>query len=171
MNPSYRHGQSPRGAQTNIYRRWQHMIQRCHNPNDRDYPRYGARGIAVCDRWRSADETHTGFEYFLADMGPPPSPSHSIDRLDVNGDYSPTNCRWATPTEQANNRRSTKMITVDGETKPLSVWCKEYGIGSKTVLYRLKHMGMTHTQAIKTPLTWTRNHHASNSQPSSNHHS
>jgi len=156
MHSTFRHGHSPRGNQTNIYRRWQHMIQRCHNPNDRDYPRYGGRGISVCDRWRHADDTHTGFEYFILDMGLPPSANHSIDRLDVNGDYTPDNCRWATPTEQANNRRNTKLLTIDGVTKPLSDWCKEYGIGSKAVLYRLKHRGMSHKEAITTPLTWTK---------------
>lgn len=156
MHPTYRHGQSKRGQQTNIYRRWQHMIQRCHNPNDRDYANYGGRGISVCDRWRYANDTHTGFEMFILDMGMPPSSAYSIDRLDVEGDYAPNNCRWATATEQANNRRSTKMLTIDGETKPLSEWCKQYQIGSKAVLYRLKHMGMTHKEAITTPLTWSK---------------
>ena len=156
MTPAFRHGQSPRGNQTNFYRRWQHMIQRCHNPNDRDYPRYGARGIQVCERWRNADATHTGFEHFLEDMGMPPDKSYSIDRIDVDGDYTPTNCRWATPKEQANNRRTTRIITVGGVTKPLSAWCLEYGIGSKTVLYRMKHRGMTPEQAITTPLSWTK---------------
>lgn len=153
---TYKHGHSRRHQQTNIYRRWQHMIQRCHNPNDRDYARYGARGVYVCDRWRYADDTHTGFEKFLLDMGPPPGPTHSIDRVDNAGPYSPENCRWATHVEQANNRRTTRVFTVDGATKPLSEWCKIYRIGSKTVLYRLKHMGMTPKDAITKPLIWTK---------------
>lgn len=151
-----KHGYAFRGTRSNIYRRWQHMIQRCHNPNDRDYARYGAKGTQVCDRWRFGDVDTSGFTYFLADMGEPPDRSYSIDRINVHGHYEPTNCRWATAKEQANNRTSTKFITIDGETQPLSTWCERYNIGSKTVLYRLKHRGMTHKEAVTTPLTWTK---------------
>lgn len=151
-----KHGHATRGRRPNIYRRWQHMIQRCHNPNDRDYPRYGGRGITVCDRWRSGTPTHTGFECFLADMGEPPTPQHSLERVDNHGPYAPDNCRWATNKEQANNRRSTRMLTIDGETRPLSEWSKLYQIGSKAILYRLKHMGMSHKEAVTTPLTWSK---------------
>lgn len=153
MKHGYAYSGKPR---PNIYRRWQHMIQRCHNPNDRDYARYGAKGTQVCDRWRFGDGEVTGFEYFLADMGEPSDKSLSIDRVDVFGHYEPTNCRWATTKEQANNRRNTKFLTVDGETQPLSVWCDRYNIGSKTVLFRLKYMGMTHKEAVTTPLKWTK---------------
>ena len=151
--PRYtKHGHAPKhGKRSNIYRRWQHMVQRCHNPNDRDYTRYGDKYISVCDRWRIGDDLATGFEYFLQDMGLPPDQSYSIDRIDVYGNYEPSNCRWATPKEQANNRSNTKFLTIDGVTKPLSAWSSEYGIGSKTVLYRLKQ-GLTHKQAVTNPL-------------------
>lgn len=77
---------------------WQGMWTRCRNPKRKDYCHYGARGVTVCDRWRS-------FDSFLADMGPRPSPGHSIDRIDNSIGYEPANCRWATTTEQTRNQR------------------------------------------------------------------
>jgi hypothetical protein len=74
------------------------MKTRCHNPNHTHFKRYGARGIRICDRWLSS------YESFLMDMGRRPSQRHSIDRINVDGDYEPGNCRWATPSEQAANR-------------------------------------------------------------------
>lgn len=156
-SPTFKHGYARRGnGRPNVYRRWQHMIQRCHNPNDRDYARYGAKGTSVCDRWRFGDGQLSGFECFLADLGEPTDRSLSIDRINVLGNYEPTNCRWATAKEQSNNKRNTKWLTIDGETLSLTDWCERYNIGSKTVLYRLKHMGMSHKDAVTTPLKWTK---------------
>lgn len=101
------------------YKTWLTMRQRCNNPNDSHYPRYGGRGIGVCSRWES-------FQSFYDDMGERPK-GRSIDRIDADGDYTPSNCRWSDPKEQANNRRNTKYLTLNGETKALGVWAEETG--------------------------------------------
>ena len=88
------------------------MKDRCSNPNFRHYKNYGGRGITVCDRWRN-------FEHFYADMGPRPSSSHSIDRIDNDGPYSPENCRWATSAQQNRNRRGNRLVDVNGKTLTL----------------------------------------------------
>lgn len=90
-----KHGQKG----TRLYRIWGGMLNRIRNPRCKDYFRYGGRGIAVCKRWESS------FENFLADMGQPPTSTHSIDRINNDGNYEPGNCRWATPKEQIANRR------------------------------------------------------------------
>jgi hypothetical protein len=99
------HGCSPADwtKHTPEYRCWQNMIARCVNPNRRDYKHYGGRGISVCERWRK-------FEAFLEDMGIKPDPSLTLDRINVNGHYEPSNCRWATWSEQQCNKRQAKHI-------------------------------------------------------------
>ena len=98
-----KHGACTGGKRSAEYEAWSRIKKRCHDPNDKDWPRYGGRGILVCDEWRAS------FAQFFADMGPLPSPSHSIDRIDNALGYFPANCRWATPRQQADNRRTNKL--------------------------------------------------------------
>lgn len=114
------------------YKTWIRIKRRCSNPRDIGYPDYGGRGIRVCDLWVNS------FENFYADMGDRPSPKHSIERIDVNGDYCPENCGWATQTEQANNRRTSHYITVGGATLTAAEWGRKTGIKPATILGRLK---------------------------------
>lgn len=99
----FRHGDAVTGHITPEYRTWQNMRRRCDSPVAKYYYNYGGRGIRVCSRWLV-------FENFLSDMGRKPSPSHSIDRIDVDGNYEPSNCRWATPQEQTFNQRPRKRL-------------------------------------------------------------
>ena len=111
------HGKS----KTPEFRIWAGMIQRCTNPNVEAYPDYGGRGIVVSERWQS-------FENFLADMGQRPSRQHSIERKDVNGNYCPENCVWATQSMQSKNQRCRAKYTFNGKTMVLSDWAKELGV-------------------------------------------
>jgi hypothetical protein len=93
-----KHGHARQSKATTEYKAWYGLIQRCHNASNKDYIAYGGRGITVCDSWAS-------FENFLRDMGRKPSKEYSIDRINTNGNYEPSNCRWATPEQQSRNKR------------------------------------------------------------------
>lgn len=96
-----KHGQS----RTGLYRIWGGMIDRCTHTGRPYSKHYVDRGIAVCSRWRNGEGGLTGFECFAHDMGQRPSPDHSIDRIDNDGNYEPSNCRWATRSQQQRNKR------------------------------------------------------------------
>jgi hypothetical protein len=106
-------------------------MHRCYNIKDKDYPRYGARGITVCKRWLD-------FEKFALDMGDKPSPQHSIDRIDNDKGYSKNNCRWVTMKEQTNNTRSNRVLILNGISKNIGEWANEYKISRWLVKERLK---------------------------------
>ena len=108
---------------TRIYTIWQQMKDRCYNSNNKSYKDYGGRGIIVCDEWK-ADAKN--FSDWANANGY--SDNLTLDRINVNGNYEPTNCRWATMKQQDRNRRNTIFITMDGETKSLSEWCEIKGV-------------------------------------------
>lgn len=114
------------------YRNWHNMKNRCLNQNIPEYKWYGARGIRVCDRWLNS------FENFLADMGTRPSPKHSIDRIDNNGNYCPENCRWATQKQQSRNTRNNRKITINGICKTVAEWAEIVGMKQNSLLYRIR---------------------------------
>jgi len=107
------------------------MKHRCYHLKATQYPHYGGRGIQVCDQWKDS------FENFLTDMGPRPSKAHSIERIDSNGNYELGNCRWATATEQANNRRTSRIVVVNGVAHTVKEWSRLRGIPYTTILNRL----------------------------------
>lgn len=115
--------------QTPIYRVWGSMISRCSNQKSASYPRYGGRGIKVCDRWRR-------FENFLADMGFPPD-GHSIERKNNDGDYCPDNCIWASRSVQAKNKSNNTLLTLNGRTQILAEWARELGVNPASILARI----------------------------------
>jgi len=108
------------------------MKARCERPSHKAFAHYGARGVSVCDRWRSS------FECFLADMGPRP-PGHTLDRLDNSGNYEPGNVRWATPLQQTRNRSSTVLLTLHGVTKSAQEWAAISGLSRSLIYSRLRN--------------------------------
>jgi hypothetical protein len=133
-------------SKTPMYRLWSSMITRCSNKRRRSYKDYGGRGISVCDRWKN------DFTLFLHDVGERPSPRHSLDRINNNGNYEPGNVRWSTAAVQARNTTRTIMITYQGKTKSLFDWAEEYGIKYKTLRGRICDRGWSSTRAIETPV-------------------
>lgn len=127
-----KHGAAVHGSLTPEYYSWVAMKARCLNPNVKNWPRYGGRGITVCDRWAAS------FSAFLKDMGTRPTAKYTLDRIDNDKNYEPGNVRWATPKEQQRNRARTSLIEIDGRSVPLSQACEERGLNLETVRHRLR---------------------------------
>lgn len=139
-----KHGHTKGGKLSKIYMTWARMIQRCTNPNNEYYNNYGGRGIIVCKRWFK-------FPNFLKDMREPPTKNHSIDRINNNKNYYKSNCRWATPRQQARNKQNNHLETYNGKTQCLAVWAEETGISSH-VLWKRFNRGWSPKRALMTPV-------------------
>ena len=133
-----------------LHRIWRSMRQRCVNPNDPRYPKYGARGIKVCARWDS-------FQDFVDDVGTRPSgvgkggrALYSLDRINNDGDYEPGNVRWATAKEQARNASYNRLLTSNGETLLLCEWAERLGVQPTAISARIKS-GWTVAEALEIP--------------------
>lgn len=150
------HGEARSGARTPEYRTWMAMVERCENPSNRGFSRYGGRGIRVCARWRA------DYPAFLADMGRKPTTKHSIDRVDNDNSYTcglcddckargaVANCRWATLSEQACNTLKSRRLEIRGVTKNITAWARERGMVLHTIQWRLAR-GWDAESAVMTP--------------------
>lgn len=126
---------------TKIYGVWNGMIQRCRNPHNPDYKNYGGRGIKVCDRWINS------FENFLEDMGESPQ-DMSIDRIDVNSDYCPDNCRWASVKTQANNTTQNVYLKYNGQQHTIAQWVSLLHVDYQK-FYRMLHTNRSIEQVFE----------------------
>jgi hypothetical protein len=127
---------------------WRNMWSRCANPKHKSFSYYGGRGITVCPKWRD-------FMVFLNSMGERPFPGASIDRIDNELGYSPTNCRWVSAKEQARNRRGNRVLAWNGISLTFAEWAERSGISSETLRRRL-NLGWSVSRALTTPLRYHR---------------
>lgn len=137
-----KHGESG----TRLYKIWKHMKGRCLCKNDKDYSLYGGRGISICENW---EKSYENFRSWAIQSGY--SEKLTLDRVDVDGDYSPENCRWATVKEQANNKRTNIYVTLGNETHTLSEWGEINGISYATIDKRRRY-GWINEAAVSTPV-------------------
>lgn len=133
------HGESNKSKEWNA---WASMMQRCHNPKNKRFYSHGGRGIKVCERWMDS------YENFLKDMGRAPTEKHSLDRKDNDGNYEPSNCKWSTKKEQANNTRRNIRVEYLGRVQTLMQWCDELAIPYLKAKARINR-GMSPERAFK----------------------
>lgn len=134
---------------TRLHKIWKSMRSRCNckNPNDRNYWGYAKRGIAICKEWNDFENF---YKWAMENGYDPDAPKGqcTLDRIDNNGNYEPSNCRWVDNTQQVRNRRKTVYLIYNGEKRPLTEWCEILGLNKKTVYGRLHDYGWTNPQEI-----------------------
>ena len=128
-----------------LYKLWLNMKDRCRNPRNPYFHNYGGRGVTVCEEWMRS------FPAFRQAVGDRPSPIHTLDRVDNDGHYEPTNVRWVTKREQANNQRKNRNLTHNGKTQTLAQWAREIGLVPSTLHYRIFKAGMSASEALTCP--------------------
>lgn len=143
--PKTKHGHNRKSKTSPTYYSWVCMKTRCGNPNSDSYKWYGAKGITVCDRWKDS------FTNFLVDMGERPK-GMTLDRIDTNGNYEPSNCRWETEKVQHNNKNSNHLITYQGKTQSVSQWAEELNINVETLFTRIHKLNWSVEKAFTTPV-------------------
>lgn len=144
-----KHGFARKNQRRTEYKSWTQMLARCYNPAHIEYHRYGAKGVTVCEKWRSS------FKSFISDMGEKPTQKHSIDRHPNNkGNYEPGNCRWATAKQQQRNRSNNRLITAFGKTLTLAEWNENAGFQAGVIGNRLQR-GVPIERALTQPLRIT----------------
>lgn len=129
---------------TRLYCIFGAVKSRCYNKNNKRYKDYGGRGIAVCDEWK--DDFMSFYNWAILNGY---NDTLTIDRIDVNGNYEPSNCRWVTPKQQARNRRSNRNYTINGETHCLKEWCEIVGLNYRTVQYRINILNQNIERALR----------------------
>ena len=122
------------------------MKERCYNPNNKNFQHYGGRGITVCNEW------HNFLLFYNWAMTNGYSDNLTIDRIDVNGNYEPSNCRWVTMSEQANNKRNNRLLTYNGKTQTMTQWANEMKTRDTTIFGRLKRGNMTENEVLSKPI-------------------
>ena len=142
-------------SKTRLYRIWCHMNDRCLNPNDARYRRYGGRGIKICTEWRKFEQ----FYCWAIDNGY--DESLTLDRKNNNGGYSPQNCKWSTAKEQSNNRSNNTLITFNGLVMTIAQWAEMLGINQSTLAMRIRVSGWCAEKALTTPRREGKRHNAS----------
>lgn len=132
-------------SKTRLYRTYHHMKGRCYKETSKDYKHYGGRGIRICKYWLGEDGFLNFYEWAMSNGY---SDNLTIDRIDVNGNYEPSNCRWVDWYGQANNRTNSNYVTHNGITKTITEWSRQYGIRQETLWRRIYKYGMSLEQAI-----------------------
>lgn len=145
------HGAARRNSETPEFKTWSRMKFRCSNPKAKGYENYGGRGIMVCDRWLHGEDGVSAFSCFLMDVGSKTSPRHMIEREDVNGNYEPSNVKWALSQEQNRNRRDNRVIEHGGLRKTMAEWCEILGLKYSLIHDRIVRYGWSSERAFRTP--------------------